>query len=218
MDWAEHPILNKIILAIPFFIAINVIAIDIFLVTHVIHDNKQEKVLGSLRAAADKKIQESFQSDSVNAQRADTTPLTPSSVPTKIPAQINNSSTQNSSVKEYYVPIGTGSFNSVDVWGDVPGVQVNVDSNSYGSIKNVSFEASVHAPNGNQDVSVRLYDKTDDHPVWSSELFFPSGTTENVLGAPINLDSGLKLYKVQMRTQFGTSVSLDQSRIHITTK
>ena len=141
--------------------------------------------------------------------------------PTPTPAPVNNSSskiTGSSQAKEYYVPFGSGSGSSND-WTDVPGLQANVDSNSYGTIKNVVFEASLHIPTGNQTVSVRLYNATDNHPVWNSEVTFNGNTSSVLLISPtVSLDNGNKLYKVQMKTQLQFQAILDQSRLHITTK
>jgi hypothetical protein len=133
-------------------------------------------------------------------------------VPTKTPAVYQASS----ATKEYYVPFGSGTGSSSD-WQDVSGLQAYVDSSAYGNIKNVVFEASLHVPTGNENTAVRLYNATDNHPVWYSELDF-SGNTQSVFlsSKPISLDSGNKLYKVQMQTQLQYPAILDQSRLHIT--
>jgi len=132
------------------------------------------------------------------------------------PTPISNSSLQTSSqIKEYYIPFGSGSGSSAD-WQDVPGLLANVDSAAYGTIKSVKFEASLHVPNGNQTASVRLYNATDNHPVWNSDLNF-SGNSSSVLliSANVNLNSGNKQYKVQMKTQLQYEAVLDQSRLHM---
>ncbi len=144
----------------------------------------------------------------------------PSVLPTvsPIPTKSQNSSVSSSSVKEYYVPFGSGSGNSAD-WQDVSGLQAYVNSTSYPNIKSVVFEASLHIPTGNETVNVRLYNATDNHPVWNSEVYF-NGNTSSVLATSSNvtLDSGNKLYKVQLKTQLQFQAILDQSRLHITTK
>lgn len=140
--------------------------------------------------------------------------VTPAPSPTALPLQNSNSS----QTKEYYVPFGSGSGSSAD-WQDVPGLQASIDSNAYGSIKSVKFEASLHIPNGNQTVSVRLYNSTDNHPVWNSEVNFNGNINSMlVVSSNVNLDSGNKLYKVQMKTQLQFQAILDQSRLHITTQ
>jgi hypothetical protein len=118
--------------------------------------------------------------------------------------------------REAFITIGTGSFSSEYDWGDVPGAQVSVDGSSYGTIKTAVFEATVNTPDGAEDVSVRLYNQTDNRPVWNSDLFFPSGSaTRFLVSAPISLEPGSKVYKVQMKTQFATHAKLDLARIHI---
>lgn len=123
----------------------------------------------------------------------------------------------NASVKEFYIPFGSG-MNSSDEWSDIPGLQAYIDFNSYGSIKKVTFEASVRVPTGNQTAGVRLFNVAAAHPVWFSEVTFTGGGTPQLLiSQPITLDSGNNLYKIQMKTQLKYNAYLDQARVHITT-
>ncbi len=142
------------------------------------------------------------------------TPVISSPTPTKAPA---SAQTTSSTTKEYYVPFGSGSGSSLD-WQDMAGLQASIDSNGYNSIKSVVFEVSLHVPTGNETASVRLYNSTDNHPVWNSELTF-NGNSSSVFmsSSPISLDSGNKLYKVQIKTQLQYPAIVDQSRVHITT-
>ncbi len=137
---------------------------------------------------------------------------------TLTPTETKKPSVSSLSVKEYYIPFGSGSGNSAD-WQDVAGLQAYVDSVGYPNIKSVVFEASLHIPTGNETVTVRLYNATDGHPVWNSEVNF-NGNASSVLltSSSVSLDSGNKLYKVQMKTQLQFNAILDQSRLHITTK
>ena len=75
----------------------------------------------------------------------------------------------------------------------------------------------MHVPNANQIVEVRLYNETDKYIVGNSEFLYPSGTTQNFRIAEIQLGSGAKTYKVQMKTQLQHTAVIDQARIHITT-
>lgn len=119
-------------------------------------------------------------------------------------------------VQEFFVPLGSGSTTTAD-WIDVPGVKAEVDSSKYPNIQKVLFEASVHVPNHNQIVWVRLYNETDKYIVGNSEFLYSSGTSENFRISEIQLGSGKKTYKVQMKTQLQYTAILDQARIHITT-
>ncbi len=142
--------------------------------------------------------------------------LTPSITPTPTRAVVQSNPVSVS--REFYVPFGSGSGSSSD-WQDVGGLQAYVDSSNYPNIKSIVFEASLHVPTGNETASVRLYNATDGHPVWNSQIDF-SGNTSSLLltSQAVSLDSGNKLYKVQMKTQLQFQAVLDQSRLHITTK
>lgn len=123
--------------------------------------------------------------------------------------------TSSQLIKEFFVPLGSGSVSSAD-WSDVSGAQVYVNSASYGQMKKVVFEPSVHIPTGNQTVYVRLYNVTDKHPVWFSEVSADGGIPQLLFSQPITLDSGNKLYQVQAKTSLKYEAVIDQARIHIT--
>lgn len=125
-------------------------------------------------------------------------------------------STTQSSSKEYYVPLGSGGSTSSE-WTDVPGVQGYIDSTSYGKIKTVTFEASLHTPTNNQEAEARLYNVSDSHPVWNSEVKISGGTPQLKISSPIKLDGGSKLYQVQMKTQLQSRTNLENARVRIIT-
>lgn len=119
-------------------------------------------------------------------------------------------------VKEFFIPFGSGSGFEND-WQDIEGLQAYIDSANFEGIKKVNFEATVRIPTGNQTAYVRLFNKTDKHPVWSSEVSITGGTPALLISEPITLDNGNKLYQVQMKTQLKFLTILDQARIHIIT-
>lgn len=128
----------------------------------------------------------------------------------------SNQADSSPNVKEFFVSFGSGS-NSTDDWADMPGLQAYIDSSQYGKIKNTIFEASINIPTGNETAYVRLFNVTDKHPVWFSELFLEGGAGQLLVSNPINLDLGKKLYQVQMKTSLKYPADLSQARIHITT-
>ncbi|MFC1647304.1 hypothetical protein ACFL1A_03390 [Patescibacteria group bacterium] len=127
-----------------------------------------------------------------------------------------NSSSVSTSTKEYFVPLGSGS-NQTNSWQDVPGAQAYIDTNQYPKIKKVTFEATLEVPRGAQTSYVRLYNATDQHPVWFSEKSMSISGPNLLISNPIILDKGEKLYKVQMKSQLGILTNLVQSRVHILT-
>ena len=125
--------------------------------------------------------------------------------------------TSPSTAKEFFISMGSGSTSAGD-WEDVNGLQAYVDTTQYNGIKSAIFEASVRVPTINQWVDVRLYNVTDKHPVWFSEVRFPGGSDPKLIRSEtMVLDPGSKLLQVQMRTQLRHIAYLDQSRIVITT-
>jgi hypothetical protein len=129
---------------------------------------------------------------------------------------INQSSSSGASAHEYFVPLGTGS-NQTDDWVDVEGAQGYIDSSQYKKIKKVTFEATLEVPQGAQTSYVRLFNATDKHPVWFSEMSMNESGPKLLISEPITLDPGSKLYKVQMKSQLKIQTNLLQSRIHIIT-
>lgn len=141
---------------------------------------------------------------------------TTSSCPKACISYINQNSGIGSSAKEYFIPLGTGT-NQTDDWQDVDGAQSYIDTAAYGKIKSVTFEATLELPAGAQTSYVRLYNATDKHPVWFSEMNMDGSGPRLLISSPITLDPGQKLYKVQMKSQLKIILNLVQSRIHIQT-
>lgn len=124
--------------------------------------------------------------------------------------------TTTSTTKEYYIPLGSGT-NSTDEWTDVSGASAYINTASYGKIKQATFEATVAIPTGAQRVWVRLYNATDKHPVWYSEMTADGSAPQLLTSSSITLDPGNKLYQVQMKTQLKILTNLSQSRVKIIT-
>ncbi len=144
-------------------------------------------------------------------------PVKPSVALTPLPtAKPVSQTSASSSVKEFFVPFGTGS-NSSDDWQDVPGLKATLDPANYGNMKTVVFEATIRIPTGNETAYVRLYNINDKHPVWFSDISLEGGTPQLIISKSITLDSGNKTYQVQMKTSLKYPAYLDQSRLHIIT-
>lgn len=116
--------------------------------------------------------------------------------------------------KEFYISFGTGQTLN-DQWEDVPGLSAYIDSTKYGKIKTTTFEASLRIPTANGRVYAQLFNNTDAHAVWFSEVSAEGDKSKLVVSSPITLDPGNKLYKVQMKTSLKYTSILDQARVHI---
>ena len=130
------------------------------------------------------------------------------------PAPRPATQTTSSVSKESYVALGSGSTSAGD-WTDLSGAFDYIDSTKYGRIKTVTFEASVRIPTGNQTAYVRLFNVTDKHPVWFSEVSMEGGTPRDLISQSITLDPGVKLYQVQMKTSLKYTSILDKASVHI---
>lgn len=136
-----------------------------------------------------------------------------------LPTPIITKTTQRtvaSGVKEFFVPLGSGSTQN-DQWEDIAGVEAYIDTNSYAQIQTVYFEVSMGIPTKNGVVYARLYNVTDKHPVWFSEVSTDSQTSK-LVATQIKLDPGNKQYRVQMKTTLKYPSILDFARVKIITK
>jgi len=123
---------------------------------------------------------------------------------------------QASAVREFFVPFGSGSGAATD-WTDITGLAATIDTTNYTRMKSVVFETTVRIPTGNQTASVRLFNVTDKHPVWFSDISVEGGVTQLAVSPAVTLDLGNKTYQVQLKTSLGSETFIDQARLHIVT-
>lgn len=207
-----------------FLVLINILFLDVFLFenqkTEIAEKNiPPPVVLNSCPASCLSEINKATKSATLSIKPTFIPTSTPTSIPTPTPTTKVVSQTQTQtqpSVKEFFVPFGTGS-NSSDDWQDVSGLKATLDTANYGNIKTVVFEATIRIPTGNEAAYARLYNATDKHPVWFSDVSLEGGTPQLLISKPITLDSGNKTYQVQMKTSLKYPAFLDQSRLHIIT-
>ena len=120
-------------------------------------------------------------------------------------------------VKEFYIPLGSGSTKSRD-WVELAGVEAVIDSANFPNVKSVIFEASLRIPTANGRVYAKLYDVTAKHDVWYSEVWVEGSTSYRAESANINLSSGRHLYRLMMKSTMGYEALLDSARIKIILK
>lgn len=122
--------------------------------------------------------------------------------------------TVQSGGKEVVIPLGVGSTTSVN-YVDLEGIEAYIDSSKYPNYKEVYFEASLRIPSGNGRATAQLYNVSDKHPVWFSEISLEGSTGKMLISPKINLDNGNKLYRVQIKSSMSAVVYLDNARIRI---
>lgn len=118
------------------------------------------------------------------------------------------------SVKEFFIPLGTGSLTTLNAWTDINTAQATFDTANYPPITAAYFEAIMHTNQG--EVKARLYDTTTPF-VYSGEQVTTTSTTGQLVSHIIPIRGGAKTYKAQMYTTIDTGV-LDSARIRIVTQ
>lgn len=137
-----------------------------------------------------------------------------SPTPTIVQNQNSSKSAGNPQVKDYFIPLGSGTVQSQQ-WVNVPGVEATVDFGQYQNIQSVLFEASISLPAASQVVSVQLVNVTDNQPVWNSTMSTNGSQSQYLVSQPLIYTTGLKTYQVQMQSQLQAPATLVQGRIHI---
>lgn len=215
----EHHIPKKPFITFVVFVVLNLFAIDVFIILSAKNSYKPPQAVSTKIVSQSPAFPQNPQilqvPQAVLNQLANLEKTVQEATKSSISA--NTKVTVVPSAKEYFLPIGSGT-NQTDDWEDLTGLQIQIDTTKYSTIKSAVFEASVRIPSKNEWAYVRLFNITDKHPVWFSEVYFPGGSDPKLLvSSPITLDAGVKTYQVQMKTQLKFPSYLDQSRIHITT-
>lgn len=117
-------------------------------------------------------------------------------------------------VKEVYVPLGTGSTTSRD-YKEMVGVEAVIDLDHYPPIKSVIFEATLRIPTANGRVYAKLFNVTDQHDAWNSEVYTEKPEGYRAEANDVSLASGRKLYRVMMKSTLGYEAVLDGARVKI---
>ncbi len=131
-----------------------------------------------------------------------------------VPTATPRPSYQAPQVKEFYVPLGSGSTTATS-WTDIPGAEAYIDPANYGKIKSLTFEASLRVPSGSGRVYARLYNVNDKLGIFESEISGEGTDGIRVESSKLIFSSGNKLYRVQLKTTMGVEGDLDIGRIKI---
>lgn len=156
--------------------------------------------------------------DSIDIVNAKVEMLQADEVKTRVSSDISAAIIPDeSTVREITVSLGNGQTNSKE-WTDIAGMNAYINTANYSAISSVRFEAVIRIPDASGYVHARLYNVTDKHPVWNSEVV--SETDQSILkqSGPIQLDTGEKLYQVQMKSTIGDLTIIDSGRVKIYTQ
>ena len=137
-------------------------------------------------------------------------------LPAVEPTQISQSAlSARGSTKEYYIPLGSGTTKS-NVWQDIAGAEAIIDTANYPSIKSVVFEVFLNIPTANGSVYAKLFNVTDKHDVWFSEVI-SEGPVLTKKEATVTLDPGAKTYRVMGLSTLKYDANVENARLRIVT-
>lgn len=134
-------------------------------------------------------------------------------------AEVNQCQTcvSGEAAKEIYIPLGRGSTSSRD-YEEIVGAEAVIDLDRYPEIETIYFEANMEIPAGGGRIYAKLYNVTDKHDAWNSEVYLDGSGPYRAEAKDVVLASGRKLYRVKMKSTLGTEGVLDLGRIKILLK
>jgi len=222
-EFTQNSVVRYILLGIFVVFVLNAIVIDILFFASR-QKNSDNLVLQRVSAICPQSCvaqfsqitqpQQASKSSSTTASVATELTPTPTVTPTSTPIP-TVTSTPTPTLREYFIPLGQGNGSYTD-WTVVPGMGAKITVANYGKIEKVYFEATVRVP-GSQTVSIRLYNASSQQNIANSELAPSSGTATLLTSPAISLTNTKdeNLYQVQLNTQLGSTVYIDQARLRI---
>lgn len=199
---------NPIIGALTFIfllIAVNLLWLDIMIFSGV----KNERAVTT-------EVAVTCDADCRNAISADIISKLTIPSPTAIPVARESNVAAPGPAKEYYIPLGSGTTRSNE-YVALDGAEAYIDTSRYGGIKQVTLEVFLRNPTGNGRTWAKLFNVTDKHDVWFSEVNFEGGGLVRK-EATITLEPGNKLYRVYLKSTLAYDVYVDNARIKIITQ
>lgn len=152
----------------------------------------------------------------LNSLKEEVTPevtRTPSPTISLQPTTTKIEELKQKSLREAYIPIGSGSTTK-DSWDALTGVEVAIDTQKTGNIKEAYFQAILRIPTGNGKISAKLFNVTDNHDVWFSEIS-NEGANGVLKEAKITLTQGSKLYRVYLKSSLQYEVIIDLAKLKL---
>jgi hypothetical protein len=119
--------------------------------------------------------------------------------------------------KVVYVPLGRGTTTS-QTYEEIVGAEAVIDLSRYPEIETVYFEANMKIPAGGGRIYAKIYNVTDKHDAWLSEVYLDGAGPYRAEAKGVILASGRKLYRVKMKSTLGTEGVLDSARLKILLK
>ena len=120
----------------------------------------------------------------------------------------------NELTKEVIIPLGSGSTSSIE-WVKT-GAQSYIDTTVYPSLDKAYFQASLRSNSG--AIFARLRQKNENTIVGGSNISHPKPESGFIISSPLGLSSGNKLYEVEIRSETGQSIFVENASVKLILK
>lgn len=114
-----------------------------------------------------------------------------------------------------YIPIGIGGSTSSTDWTVVNTQQIDIDPADYPGMIGAYFTVELQVKDGNGKAYARLFNVTDNTPVYSSEVSTSNSDFAPVTSGSFTFPSGKKTYRLQLKSLTGYQVDVQLSKIKI---
>ncbi len=155
--------------------------------------------------------------ESVNSKLPDEVKIEPSPTPAAVKTTSETVVVQTQN-KEIFIPLGSGQTTSTS-FSDLAGLEVSIDTDKYGAIESVTFEASIWVEGGNGRAWAQIKNVSDNNPFIESQISNPTSTPTLKVSGKIPLPTGSKTYRVQAKTELEQYPShIENARLKIVLK
>lgn len=119
-----------------------------------------------------------------------------------------------SPLKEYFIPLGTGTTSKND-WENLVSTETVINPAVYGSIQETYLIVSLKNTTRNGQVEARLYNATDNYPIYGSHVIMTDKSEQTITSQKFALPLTSKLFRIQLKSSLSFSVSLENARLKI---
>ena len=120
-------------------------------------------------------------------------------------------------LKEYFIPLGNGTTSKND-WDNIVTTETVIDPRLYGKIEEAFLLVTLKNPTQNGQVETRLYNVTDNYPIFGSHIVMSGKTEQTISSQKFALPGTSKLYRLQLKSTLSFPASLDNARLKLLTR
>lgn len=151
----------------------------------------------------------------INKLKDELVKLIPTSTPKQKDTNLNSTSSNTSSPKEIFIPLGIGGATTSMSWLDLTSSQITFDISNYPGAKAFYFSANLKSDASDRDSFARIYDATHFVGVQGSDISYRGLTSMPAESGTLTFLSGKITLLVQIHSLNGNLATLDNPRIRV---